>query len=209
MFTGLVETLGTVAGLQDEGTARRLEVTVGRGWVAETAVGQSVSLNGCCLTVIDSDTDWLGFQAGPETLARTNLGELACGDPINLERALPANGRLGGHFVQGHIDGVGHVAQVDRDGEWVTMWFSVPAELSCYLVGKGSVAVDGVSLTVVEVEEDRFSVALIPHTLETTTLGTRLPGDAVNIETDLLAKYVEKLVAGETLESTLLRGGDR
>lgn len=209
MFTGLVETLGTVTGLQDEGPARRIEVTVSKEWAPETQIGESIALNGCCLTVVTSDADRLEFQAGPETLTRTNLGTLVAGDPINLERALPADGRLGGHFVQGHIDGVGHVEQVDQDGEWVTMWFSIPADLSCYVVSKGSVAVDGVSLTVVDVTEDRFSVALIPHTLEITTLGARHPGDAVNLETDLLAKYVEKLMIGETLESAPPRGGER
>jgi riboflavin synthase len=116
---------------------------------------------------------------------------------VNLERSLPADGRLGGHFVLGHVDGVGQVDRVDREGEWVTMWFRVPATLTRQMVSKGSVAVDGISLTLVEVESERFSVALIPHTLEVTTLGRRNVRDPVNIETDIIGKYVEKLVAGK------------
>jgi riboflavin synthase len=160
------------------------------------ALGDSIAINGCCLTIVAlTDGQW-DFQAGPETLARTNLGRLATGMSVNLERALPVNGRLGGHFVQGHVDGLGTVDVIDRSGEWVTMWFCVPAQLAGQMVSKGSVAVDGISLTVVDVEPERFSVALIPHTLEVTTLGARQRGDTVNIETDILAKYVQKLWGG-------------
>ena len=146
------------------------------------------------------------FEAGPETLARTNLGELAAGDPVNLERPLVAGGRLGGHFVQGHIDGTATVVEVTGDGEWVTMWFEAPAALAAGLVPRGSVAVDGVSLTVVEVVANRFSVALIPHTLEVTTLGIRQAGARVNIETDILAKYVQKLVGGDRFDGAAGEG---
>lgn len=134
------------------------------------------------------------FQAGEETLSKTNLGQLQLGDAVNLERSLPANGRLGGHFVLGHVDGVGTVDSIDQSGDWVTMWFRVPASLGELMVSKGSVAVDGVSLTLVNVEPNRFSVALIPHTLAVTTLGQRQVGDAVNLETDVLGKYVKKFV---------------
>jgi riboflavin synthase len=158
-------------------------------------LGDSVSINGCCLTVVAQDGSIAAFQAGTETLSKTNLGRLAEGSPVNLERSLPVDGRLGGHFVQGHVDGVGQVALIDRDGDWITMWFQVPETLAKYLVAKGSVAVDGISLTVVDVESDRFSVALIPHTLEVTTLGIRNVDDPVNIETDILGKYVERLLA--------------
>ncbi len=197
MFTGLVEARGSVVELIDEPPARRLEVEVGSEWVVDSAIGDSVAINGCCLTVVSIGSSTLSFEAGAETLARTNLGDLSGGDPVNLERPLAAGGRLGGHFVQGHIDGTAEVMEVTRDGDWVTMWFQVPGSLAMGLVPKGSVGVDGVSLTVVEVVSDRFSVALIPHTLEVTTLGIRQAGSRVNIETDILAKYVQKLVAGD------------
>ncbi|HAA49496.1 MAG TPA: riboflavin synthase [Planctomycetaceae bacterium] len=197
MFTGLVEARGSVVELIDEPPARRLGVEVGSEWVVDSAIGDSVAINGCCLTVVSIGSSTLSFEAGAETLARTNLGDLSGGDPVNLERPLAAGGRLGGHFVQGHIDGTAEVMEVTRDGDWVTMWFQVPGSLAMGLVPKGSVAVDGVSLTVVEVVSDRFSVALIPHTLEVTTLGIRQAGSRVNIETDILAKYVQKLVAGD------------
>jgi riboflavin synthase len=131
-------------------------------------------------------------------LSRTNLGAVRVGDLVNLERSLPANGRLGGHFVQGHVDSIGQVERIDRDGEWVTMWFRVPAALTRQMVSKGSIAVDGVSLTLVDVEAERCSVALIPHTLDMTTLGRRKVGDTVNVETDIIGKYVEKLVGAVT-----------
>lgn len=204
MFTGLVEALGTVTELVDDPPACRLEVVVAPDWAVEASVGDSVALNGCCLTVVAITENSLVFKAGPETLARTNLGQLTSGDPINLERPLAANGRLGGHFVQGHVDGVATVTAVDREGDWVTMWFEVPADLAAQLVSKGSVAVDGVSLTVVEVDDNRFSVALIPHTLDVTTLGIRQPGGQVNLETDILAKYVQKLVGGESLDGVVI-----
>lgn len=197
MFTGLVEVRGSVTALVDDPPARRLEVEVGPEWAAESSPGESVAINGCCLTVVAIGHSTLAFEAGPETLARTNLGELVPGDAVNLERPLAAGGRLGGHFVQGHIDETATVVEVVGDGEWVTMWFEVPSALAAALVPKGSVAVDGVSLTVVEVVANRFSVALIPHTLEVTTLGIRQAGARVNIETDILAKYVQKLVGGD------------
>lgn len=194
MFTGLVEGRGTVTELTSEGSAIRLGVQIADAMDATCRVGASVAINGCCLTVIEiADRCWI-FQAGSETLSKTNLGDLQVGSIVNLERPLSATAELGGHFVQGHVDGVGTVAAVSRDGEWVEMWFDVPAQLAEQLVPKGSVAVDGVSLTVVHAEPGRFSVALIPHTLEVTTLGIRAIGDAVNIETDILGKYVLKFL---------------
>jgi len=161
---------------------------------AECKIGDSVAINGCCLTVVAVDGATWSFEAGAETLSKTNLGGLKPGDAVNLERPLGVGGELGGHFVQGHVDGVGRVNAILYDGDWVEMWFRIPAELSRFIVPKGSIAIDGVSLTVVDVEADRFSVALIPHTLQVTTLGNRQPGDAVNIETDILAKYVQRLI---------------
>lgn len=197
MFTGLVEAPGVVRALQPEGAGVRLVIAPDAAISdAETRIGDSVAINGCCLTVIDFVERAWTFQAGTETLSRTNLGNLRPGDVVNLERSLPANGRLGGHFVQGHIDGVGEVDAILHEGEWVTMWFRVPAALTRQMVSKGSVAVDGVSLTLVDVEKERFSVALIPHTLEVTALGRRKVGDPVNVETDIIGKYVEKLVSG-------------
>jgi riboflavin synthase len=191
MFTGLVEALGTVRGLAPEGPGRRLTVAA-PSLSGELALGESVAVNGACLTVVAADAETCSFQAGPETLARTNLGGLRPGDRINLERSLRLGDRLGGHLVQGHVDGVGAVDERRPDGEWLTVWFRCPPALTAEMVSKGSVAVDGVSLTLVDVAADRFSVAVIPHTLAHTTLGLKRPGDPVNLETDLLGKYVIK-----------------
>ncbi|MCG6154199.1 riboflavin synthase [Rubinisphaera margarita] len=202
MFTGLIEGLGTVTDLETEEAGIRLSIRIPAEMLQETssgpaALGDSVAINGCCLTVIEMNVDVWQFQAGEETLSKTNLGRLQAGHVVNLERALPAHGRLGGHFVQGHVDGQGNVAAIDADGDWVNMWFEVPPALANCMVSKGSITVDGISLTLVDVEEDRFSVALIPHTLSVTTLGTRNVGDPVNIETDILGKYVQKML-GQT-----------
>lgn len=193
MFTGLVEVLGSVRDLVVDGAGRRLTVSAPE-IAGELALGDSVAVNGACLTVVVQDDQTCTFQLAPETLQRTNLGVLRPGDRVNLERALRLSDRLGGHLVQGHIDGVGHVAERRSDGEWLTVWFGCPPELASQMVSKGSVAVDGVSLTLVDVEADRFSVALIPHTLAHTTLGFKGPGDAVNLETDLVGKYVWKFL---------------
>jgi riboflavin synthase len=151
-----------------------------------------VAINGCCLTVVAIDGELLAFDAGPETLQRTNLGRLVVGSNVNMERSLRVGDRLSGHFVSGHIDGNGTLEVRQDDKDWSTFWFRVPPALTRQMVSKGSIAVDGVSLTLVDVEPNRFSVALIPHTLQITTLGQLQTGDAVNIETDLLAKYAQK-----------------
>lgn len=195
MFTGLVEGLGTITRLTPEPDGLRLTIAPPDNMRSEPCqLGDSVAINGCCLTVIAQEADAWSFQAGAETLSKTNLGRLKVGDAVNLERSLPAAGRLGGHFVLGHVDGVGTVDAITQTGDWVTMWFRVPPELGELMVSKGSVAVDGVSLTLVDVEPNRFSIALIPHTLAVTTLGRRAVGDAVNIETDILGKYVKKFM---------------
>jgi riboflavin synthase len=195
MFTGLIEGQGVITGVSPEGPGTKLHVAPPAGMTEGAAVGDSIAINGCCLTVVEVQAGRWTFEAGPETLARTNLGRLVPGQRVNLERALAAQARLGGHFVQGHIDGCGTVESILRDGQWVTLRFAAAGELTRQMVSKGSVAVDGISLTLVDVDEGRFSVALIPHTLEVTTLGARRVGDGVNIETDILAKYVEKLLA--------------
>lgn len=193
MFTGLVQALGTFVSSSPRPPGARLQIRVGE-LAAQCRLGDSVAVNGCCLTVVDLGPDALSFDISPETLRRTNLGELGLGSHVNLERSLRAGDPLGGHFVTGHVDGVGTVVERHEEGEWVTMWFSFPPELGRQIAPKGSIAVDGVSLTLVDVAADRFSAALIPHTLAVTTLGQRRPGDRVNLETDLLAKYVAKLI---------------
>jgi riboflavin synthase len=197
MFTGLVERMGEVRRIEPDGAGGRVIVLAAPVFAAELSLGESVAVNGACLTVIERNADSFTFQAGPETLLRTNLGELSAGDHVNLERALRLSDRLGGHLVQGHIDGVGHIIERSRQGEWETVWFSCPPKLTRQLVSKGSIAVDGVSLTLVEVAADRFSVMLIPHTLANSTLGFKQPGATVNLETDIIAKYVQRLVSFE------------
>jgi riboflavin synthase len=192
MFSGIVEALGSVSELRWEPPGCRLIVREAK-IAAETAVGDSISVNGCCLTVVAVDGESFAFQAGPETLARTNLGKLRPDSPVNLERSLAVNARLSGHFVSGHIDGLGTLLERNDSGEWSTFWISLPRALARQTASKGSIAVDGVSLTVVGCEPDRFSIALIPYTLAVTTLGKLAVGGKVNLETDILAKYVERL----------------
>jgi riboflavin synthase len=193
MFTGIVEERGTVAG-----AAPRLRVACRK--VADDAqVGDSVAVNGVCLTVIDrvegpAGERVLAFDVSEESARRSTLGHLQPGDPVNLERPVTLLTRLGGHLVQGHVDGVGRVAQSRGAEVGIEMTFEVPDHLVPYIVEKGSVAVDGVSLTVTETAPPLFAVALIPHTLEATTFGVRHPGDPVNVEVDVVAKYVEGLL---------------
>lgn len=203
MFTGLVEGRGTVRILKQEPAGLRLTVEPEADCftVDEISIGDSIALCGCCLTVVQISEAGLDFEAGEETLSKTTLGQLREGQFVNLERSLAVGSRLGGHFVQGHVDGVAKVSRIDRNDEWVDMWFEVPTEMTKLMVPKGSIAVDGISLTLVHVEPDRFSVALIPHTLEVTTLGERAEGDCVNIELDVLGKYVAKLLSGKGSES--------
>jgi riboflavin synthase len=198
MFTGLVEALGVVADVCPQGPGVKLLVHAGE-IAADAAIGDSIAINGCCLTVVGREGDVLAFEAGSETLSRTNLGRLVSGSHVNLERSLKLGDRLGGHFVSGHIDAVGTLDARRDEGAWSFLWFRVPPALARQMASKGSVAVDGVSLTLVEVEVDRFSVALIPHTLAVTTLGKLQIGGGVNIETDLLAKYVERQLTSENL----------
>lgn len=201
MFTGLVQSLAEVVSLADEGPGVRLTVR-DADIAAGVAIGDSVCVNGCCLTVVGIEGDAISFQAGSETLSRTNLGVLEAGSRVNLEPSLKAGDQLGGHYVTGHVDCLGIVDAIEPEGDWSKYWFRVPATQIRQMASKGSVAVDGVSLTLVDVEDlpagrgGRFSVALIPHTLSVTTLGGRTVGDHVNIETDVLAKYVERQLAG-------------
>ncbi len=191
MFTGLVETMGQVHALEPRTAGVRLVIdapTIAEG----IQIGDSIANNGCCLTVVQINATLLGFDAGPETLACTNLGQKQVGDNINLERSVCLGERLGGHLVTGHVDGLGELIKREDDQDWSTFWFKTPPDLSRQMASKGSITVDGISLTLVDVTAAQFSVALIPHTLEVTTLGELQVGDQVNLETDLLAKYVER-----------------
>lgn len=210
MFTGLVEGQGTVRHIATLPVGLRLSIAPDTDCfsASDVAIGDSISICGCCLTVVAIEHDWLDFEAGEETLSKTNLGRFKVGSRVNLERSLAANARLGGHFVQGHVDGVAAVSDIVRNGEWVDMWFRPTAEQLRLMVPKGSVAIDGISLTVVNVTADRFSVALIPHTLEVTTLGSVVSGDVVNIENDILGKYVDQLLERRLTNIVDLMGAD-
>jgi riboflavin synthase len=194
MFTGIVEEKGTIRRLARGGAGWMLEVSANRALVG-TEIGDSVAVNGCCLTVVAAGEGCLRFDVLEETLRRTNFAELSQRVSVNLERSLRFDGKIGGHFVSGHIDGVGTVERHERRGADTYFSVRVPEGSGRYLIHKGSVAIDGVSLTIAEVDGDRFAVWLIPHTLSATTLGERAAGCAVNLEFDLLGKYVEKLIA--------------
>jgi riboflavin synthase len=199
MFTGLVQKLGRIAHVEPDGHGGQ-NLRIHEPELAPTLVlGESISVNGVCLTVISQTAQEFAFQAGPETLNKTNLGLLKVGDPVNLERALRVGDALGGHFVTGHIDTVGKIREQIPSGEWQTYWFDIPEEFDSLIVQKGSIAIDGVSLTVVDAEPSRISVMLIPHTLANTTLGSKHVGDVVNLEFDLLAKHVQKLLKNITI----------
>jgi riboflavin synthase len=204
MFTGIVEELGTVEAVEDQGDAIRL--TIRAATVLEDAgLGDSISVNGCCLTVAELTDDTWTADVMQETLDKTSLYGVAAGDRVNLERAVTADKRLGGHIVQGHVDGVGTITGRLPSEHWEVVEIAMPApdergSIGRYLVDKGSITVDGVSLTVVEAKDDSFTVSLIPETLARTTLGFRQTGDRVNLEADVLAKHVEKLLAGGYLD---------
>jgi riboflavin synthase len=195
MFTGIVEGTGTVVALAAaaDGSGARLRLAA-PALAADLGVGDSIAVNGCCVTVAVAGAEGFAADLVAETLRRTALGGLRPGDRVNLERPLPASGRLGGHLVQGHVDGVARVLERRRVGEGEEVRVEPPEDLERYLVEKGSVALDGVSLTVAAVGPGWFTVALVPHTLAVTTLGDRRPGDPLQLEVDILAKYVERLL---------------
>lgn len=193
MFTGIVEEMGEVADYAPTSDGARLRIAAHR--VLEgVSLGDSIAVNGCCLTVVESGDDWWVADLSQETLDRTTFGTgtVAAGSPVNLERAVTLADRLGGHMVQGHVDGVGEIVAPVPD-----LRVRIPRHLLRYTVEKGSITVDGVSLTIVDALDDGFTVAVIPHTAAVTTLGAKAPGDPVNIEVDVMAKYVERLVAAE------------
>lgn len=192
MFTGIVEQVGTVTALSDTDEGMRL--TIAAPGLGELPIGASLAVNGVCLTAVDTGKDSVELDVIPETLQRTNLGHLETDSTVNLERPMPAAGRFDGHIVQGHVDGVGMIAEIQEVDGGVTFKVEIEQDLGRYLVEKGSITVDGVSLTVAGVDEGSFTIALIPHTLDITTLGLRKVGDRVNLEVDVLAKYVERLL---------------
>ena len=193
MFTGLVEEQGSVVAVESLGDSVRLTLR-GPLVTSDASYGESIAVNGCCLTVTDVDGDTFTADVMEESLRRTSLSDLTVGSPVNLERAIAAGARLGGHIVQGHVDGIGTLLERTPSTNWEILRFSLPAELARYLVEKGSITVSGVSLTVVEVTDDSFAVSLIPTTLADTILGTLTPGDRVNLEVDIVAKYVERIL---------------
>ena len=194
MFTGIVREVGVVVEAEEAGGGRILAVRA-PATASRTRAGDSIAIDGCCLTATEIADGAIRFQAVPETIARSTLGTLERNEQVNVEPAIRAGEELGGHYVQGHVDGVGRIRSVEAEGQGLRVVVDAPEAVLRYCVEKGSVTVDGVSLTVAELADDAFSVALVPHTLEATTLSALRPGRAVNLEADVLAKYVERLVA--------------
>ena len=193
MFTGIVEELGQIVSVEAGEESAVIRVR-GPLVTSDAAHGASIAVNGVCLTVVEHDGDSFSVDVMAETLRRSSLGDLSCGDPVNLERAMAASSRFGGHIVQGHVDGTAEVVSRTPGDRWEVVTFTLPLGLARYVVEKGSITVDGISLTVTEISENHFAVSLIPTTLELTTLGRKGLGDKVNIEVDIVAKYIEKLV---------------
>ncbi|PSQ33226.1 riboflavin synthase [Halobacteriales archaeon SW_10_68_16] len=197
MFTGIVEETGEVLAVEESDDGRRLRIATSFEDLAE---GQSISISGACLTVEDHGDGWFSLFLASETVDRTYLGDRGVGDVVNLERALPADARLDGHFVQGHVDATGEVVDIERVGEDWRYTFSIPDGQAGYVVEKGSIAVDGISLTVADCDRETFGVAIIPETYDLTTLSAKEVGDPVHIELDIVAKYVESLLDAEVVE---------
>jgi riboflavin synthase len=200
LFTGLVEERGTVVRIDELSDSVRMTVS-GPLVTSDARHGDSIAVNGVCLTVVGQEADSFTADVMRETLSRSSLGALTAGDAVNLERAARLDARIGGHLVQGHVDGTAEVLSISPSDNWTLVRFSLPNELARYVVEKGSITVDGVSLTVVEAGDDFFSVSLIPETLSATTLGSRAVGDLVNLEVDAIAKYVERLMQWSTRDS--------
>ncbi|MEO5559401.1 MAG: riboflavin synthase [Dokdonella sp.] len=193
MFTGIVQAVGRIAALEQRGADARVVIDASSLDLGDVVLGDSIAVGGVCLTAVAFDGVTFAADVSVETLARTTLGTLIVGDRVNLEKSLRLADRLGGHLVSGHVDGVGRVANIEDDGASQRWTFDAPAQLMRYIAVKGSICIDGTSLTVNTVEGDIFGVTLIPHTLDVTTFGARKPGDAINLEVDLVARYVERL----------------
>lgn len=198
MFTGIVEYQANVIAMRREEQVAHLTIAANTQ-MADLAVGQSIAVNGVCLTVIQRDGTLFTTDLSPETLQRTTLGDLKPHERVNLERPLKVGDRFGGHFVTGHVDAVGRIIRLESAGHSAQMWISFPPSLAIYIASKGSIAVDGVSLTLVEISRETFSICLIPHTLAMTTLGWKGPGSLVNLEVDLLSRYLERLLGEQAM----------
>jgi riboflavin synthase len=196
MFTGIIEQIGIVASIIRSPQAAKLVIAGGK-YFEELKIGESIAVNGACLTVTGARRGFAEFDISPETMKKSALHELKISDKVNLEKALPVSGRLGGHLVTGHVDGVGEIKNKAIHGESFDLYISIPSELLVYLVPKGSIAIDGVSLTVADFRDGLLRVSVIPHTVKTTTLGIRKIGERVNVEVDLISKYIEKHLKGE------------
>jgi riboflavin synthase len=196
MFTGLIQDIGKIQSVERKGEGIRLTISTQLD-LSHTKIGDSISLDGACLTVVGLSGRALTVDASPETLRRTTLSTVREGQPVNLEMPLKMSDPLGGHFVAGHVDGTGEIIEVAPEGNFMRYRFRVPAEIARYLIEKGSVAVDGISLTITECQDQEFMVSIIPHTTQSTTLGKKKAGDRVNVENDLIAKYVEKFMRRE------------
>ncbi len=196
MFTGIIEEMGAVKALQRSGGAARLAVAA-RKVLDGTALGDSICVNGVCLTVVAMGANEFSADVAVETLNVTNLGELTVGAKVNLERALQLSARIGGHLVSGHVDAVGRIREKREEGNGWRIFFAAPDAVLRQLIKKGSIAIDGISLTIADVDRSGFSVAMIPHTAKLTTLGFKNAGDSVNLETDIIGKYVERLLSGK------------
>ena len=201
MFTGLIENIGTVSSIKRAGGG--LKISIYPESVIELQIGDSVSINGACLTVVETGKN-IAFEVSPETLRNTNLGELKVNDKVNMERALRLSDRLGGHLVTGHIDSIGVIIDKRQEGDYTFYTFEAPPEILKYTVKKGSIAVDGISLTVIGFDMKSFTVAIIPHTLTATNIGSKGIGDKVNLEVDIIGKYVEKFVSKQNNDPSLM-----
>ena len=193
MFTGIVEEVGRIITADRKGNSARLKIEAEKV-LEDIKIGDSIAVNGICLTVTSFGKNYFTADVMHETLRRSSIGEAASGSPVNLERAMAANGRFGGHIVAGHVDGVGTIAAIEKDDNAIWFTITAPAQVLRYVVEKGSIAIDGISLTVAWVETDRFAVSVIPHTAAVTLLGRRRTGDRVNLESDIIGKYVERLL---------------
>lgn len=198
MFTGIIEAVGSVLNIERAQEHARLTIAAHRSILSDAKIGDSISVNGVCLTVVAHKDNTVSFDAVYETMRRTALGHLAAGDAVNLERSLAANGRFAGHIVQGHVDATGTIASIRQVDNSFLIYIDVTRDLMRYIVSKGSIAVEGISLTVCDAEDRTFSVSIIPHTWENTNLSGKRAGDPVNIETDVIGKYVERMMAGSS-----------
>lgn len=197
MFTGIIESLGTISALKNNGNDIRLTVQVGKLDMSDVRLGDSIATNGVCLTVVDFGPDYYSADVSAETIKLTGFANYGPGAKVNLEKALRVSDRLGGHIVSGHVDGVGEVSKINHHTDYVEIWIKAPDELAKYIAHKGSITVDGVSLTVNQVDGAEFMLWIIPHTLQETVLGDYQVGSKINLEVDVIARYLERLMMGE------------